>query len=193
MLYRAAPHSWQLLRAFFTRNDILYIFPNFTQTNTNAMNSKIRNTKQRLFKFIPLLLLFLFAVIKANAQTTTDNDARAKEITDAMNNSANEWNKGNLDAFMNLYDPSATMMMPTGPVGLDAIRNLYEKKYFNGNMPKQNLRYTDMKVHMLGTDYALLIGSFTLYDNNLPERSGRYSLVIIRTKNGWKILHDHSS
>ncbi|HEY2583881.1 MAG TPA: nuclear transport factor 2 family protein, partial [Mucilaginibacter sp.] len=86
-----------------------------------------------------------------------------------------------------------TMMMPTGTAGLDVIRSLYEKKYFSGSMPKQNLRYTDMKVRFLGNDYALLTGAFTLYGNNLPERSGRYSLVMKHTVNGWKILHDHSS
>jgi ketosteroid isomerase-like protein len=32
-----------------------------------------------------------------------------------------------------------------------------------------------------------------LYGKNLPERSGRYSLVMQHTKDGWKILHDHSS
>ncbi|GAC1313157.1 MAG: hypothetical protein NVSMB24_35920 [Mucilaginibacter sp.] len=139
-----------------------------------------------------LLVCFLYFAYQANAQTSSGSDLRAKEITTAMDNSANEWNKGNLDAFMNLYDPSATMMMPTGPVGLDAIRSLYEKSYFKGSMPKQNLRYTDMKVRFLGKRYALLTGGFVLYGNGLPERSGRYSLVMVHNKHGWKILHDHS-
>ena len=151
-----------------------------------------KKTKPSGFRFAVLLLCFFFVVIKTHAQTATDNDPRAKEIITAMDNSANEWNKGNLEAFMNLYDPSATMMMAAGPVGLDSIRSLYVKKYFKGSMPKQNLRYTDMKVRFLGKDYALLTGGFTLYGNNLPERSGRYSLVLTHTKHGWKILHDHS-
>jgi ketosteroid isomerase-like protein len=139
------------------------------------------------------VLLVCFAItLKTHAQPATDTDPKAKAIIAAMNNSAEEWNKGHLDAFMEMYYPSATMMMPTGPVGLGAIRALYETKYFNGGMPKQNLRYTDMDVRLLGKEYALLTGAFTLYDNNLPERSGRYSLVMIHTKHGWKILHDHS-
>jgi ketosteroid isomerase-like protein len=84
------------------------------------------------------------------------------------------------------------MMMPTGPVGLNAIRDLYQKHYFNGKMPKQNLYYSEMKVTMLGSNYALLTGKFTLTGSNLPERSGRYSLVMVYTNDGWKILHDHS-
>jgi len=135
---------------------------------------------------ILFLSLFVFAM-QAKAQGT-----KAAAIIVAMNNSAKDWNAGNLEDFMKMYTDSSTMMYPTGPVGLSSIRDLYEKKYFNGKMPKQNLSYSEMKVTMLGENYALLTGKFTLSGNNLPERSGVYSLVMVLTKDGWKILHDHS-
>jgi len=147
------------------------------------------NRKGILILAILLFLAFINNAVRAQA---TNTDVATQQITAAMDSSANEWNKGDLESFINMYDPSATMMMPSGPVGLDAIRALYVNKYFNGKMPKQNLRYSDMKVRLLGDDYALLTGAFTLYGNNLPDRSGRYSLVMIHTKYGWKILHDHS-
>ena len=140
-------------------------------------------------KFIlPLLCLSFFAFTSpVHAQ-----DAQSKIIT-AMKNSENDWNKGDLDSFMKMYTDESTMMMPTGLAGINTIKELYEKKYFNGKMPKQSLHYDDLKVTLLGEKYALLTGKFTLSGNNLPERSGRYSLVMILTKDGWKILHDHSS
>lgn len=144
---------------------------------------------KHLAKCIVLVILFLISKVQAQ---TIDTAATAKEIIQTMNSSTDEWNKGHLEAFMNMYDPSATMMMPTGPVGIQSIKDLYEKKYFNGIMPKQNLRYSDMQVRFLGSNYALLTGAFTLYGNNLADRSGRYSLVMVHVKNGWKILHDHS-
>lgn len=145
--------------------------------------------KKSVFTRTLFMLCILFAANGAKAQ-----DGAAKEITDAMTNSAEQWNKGQLAEFISLYDASATMMFPTGPVGMDGIKNLYQKSYFKPDgMPKQNLKYTDLKVRMLGKDYALLTGGFTLYGNNLPERSGRYSLVWQHTAKGWKILHDHSS
>jgi len=157
------------------------------------MTISTKKIKLNIFRLPLILFCFFITGIEARAQATTADNPTAKEIVNAMVNSANEWNKGNLEAFMSLYDASATMMMPTGPACLDAIRSLYEKKYFAGGMPKQNLRYSDMKVRFLGGDYALLTGAFTLYGNNLPERSGRYSLVMVRSPTGWKILHDHSS
>lgn len=140
-------------------------------------------------KFIVLLCFLTFSTLTMQVHA---QDAQSKIIT-AMKNSENDWNKGDLDSFMKMYTDESTMMMPTGPAGINTIKDLYEKKYFNGKMPKQNLHYDDLKVTLLGEKYALLTGKFTLSGNNLPERSGRYSLVMILTKNGWKILHDHSS
>ena len=143
------------------------------------------------FRLYPLLSFLVLAVftMQARAQNTQSKEVA---IIEAMKNSASDWNKGDLDSFMKMYTESSTMMMPTGPVGISAIRELYEKKYFNGKMPKQNLFYNEMEVTLLGENYALLTGKFTLSGNNLPERSGRYSLVMAYTKDGWKILHDHS-
>ena len=142
-------------------------------------------------KILVILLTFFAIAIQAEAQGTGAR-SKASAIIAAMNNSADQWNKGDLDDFMKMYTDSSTMMYPTGPVGLSSIRELYEKKYFNGKMPKQNLSYSEMKVTMLGDNYALLTGKFTLKGGSLPERSGVYSLVMVLTKDGWKILHDHS-
>lgn len=138
---------------------------------------------------LSLLLCISFSML---SKQTNAQDAQSKIIA-AMKNSENDWNKGDLDSFMKMYTDESTMMMPTGPAGINTIKELYERKYFNGKMPKQNLHYDDLKVTLLGEKYALLTGKFTLSGNNLPESSGRYSLVMILTKNGWKILHDHSS
>src|SRR5580693_9358573 len=122
------------------------------------------------YKILMPIVCFVAFVIQTKAQGT-----KSAAIIAAMNNSAKDWNTGNLERFMKMYTDSSTMMYPTGPVGLSTIRQLYETKYFNGKMPKQNLYYSEMKVTMLGENYALLTGKFTLSGNNLPERSGVYS------------------
>jgi len=164
----------------------------FTKSKLNLSAMTYITTKLKSIFLAAAFLLCFISANKVSAQTAAASDPRVKEMVNAMNHSADEWNKGHLQPLMDLYDPSATMSMPTGLVGLDGIRSVYEKYYFVGKMPKQNLRYTDIKVRFLGRDYALLTGGFTLYGNNLPERSGRYSLVMIRKGKSWKILHDHS-
>jgi len=94
-------------------------------------------TNSRLLVFLISSLLS----IHAGAQNTTQDPPTSKEsaIITAMKNSENDWNNGDLDSFMKMYTGTSTMMMPTGPVGLNAIRDLYQNHYFNGKMPKQQL------------------------------------------------------
>ncbi|MGZ3763798.1 MAG: YybH family protein [Mucilaginibacter sp.] len=153
----------------------------------------VQKNKLNRYPFFLIILFFAALSTQVKAQQSADTHSKESAIIAAMKNSENDWNKGDLGNFMKMYIDSSTMMMPTGPAGLTTIRELYEKKYFNGKMPKQNLRYDELKVTLLGANYALLTGKFTLYGNNIPERTGRYSLVMVYTADGWKILHDHSS
>ncbi len=143
-------------------------------------------------------LLLLFAVASGRAQQTdgraqAPQSAAEKEIFAAMNEATVQWNKGDLDAYMSLYDGSATMMLASGRVGLDSIRGMYVKYYFPGGHPKQEFAYDTYQLTMLGKDYALLTGRFILKANDkLTERKGTFSLTMVRRKDGWKILHDHS-
>ena len=120
-------------------------------------------------------------------------DVRVGELKELMQQSAQKWNNADLDGFMSFYDSAATFMFSTGPVGLDKVKANYEKGFFKDGKPLQQLRFEDIVVRSLGSDHALLTGKFILYGNNLPERSGIYSLIFIRRGNSWKILHDHSS
>jgi ketosteroid isomerase-like protein len=142
-----------------------------------------------------VLLAALLAVslpaFRSNGEEAPGSRETASIIT-AMHQSARYWNEGNLDAFMSLYDTAATFMMLSGPVGISGMRENYQKGFFNGTMPKQQLSYDDLVIRPLGKNYALLTGRFLLTGNNLKDRTGRYTLVFKYTRKGWKILHDHS-
>ena len=139
--------------------------------------------------FLTLLLLLTAGLTRAQAPQS----AAEKAIFAAMNEAAMQWNKGDLDAYMALYDPQATMMLSSGRVGLDSIRGLYVKYYFVGGHPKQELTYDTYQLTMLGRNYALLTGRFILKaTEKYPERKGTFSLTMVKRRDGWKILHDHS-
>jgi ketosteroid isomerase-like protein len=143
------------------------------------------------YVFFFALLMGLLTSSCATKKTLTNQDRET--ITALMHASAQDWNSGKLDQFMSLYDTAATFMMTKGPVGLEGMRENYQKGFFNGDQPKQQLRFEDLVVRPLGGDHALLTGKFVLSGNNLPEKRGIYSLVFVKRASGWKILHDHSS
>lgn len=144
-------------------------------------------------KYFSSFILATAVCLLTTAALKAQDNKTLKQITSAMEKATMDWNKGDLNGYMALYAPEATMMMPNGRVGLDSIRALYVKYYFNGGAPKQQLSYDSYQLTMLGKDYALLTGRFILKANDkLPERIGRFSVILVHKDHAWKLLHDHS-
>jgi len=137
--------------------------------------------------------LTIIAFLSSCTASQKINRDPSGEIISLMHQSSTDWNKADLDAFMALYDTASTFMFTSGPVGLEKMRANYEKGFFKDGKPIQQLRFEDLKVRPLGVDHALLTGKFVLSGNNLADRKGIYTLVFVKRKTGWKILHDHSS
>ena len=136
-----------------------------------------------------LILLLPFFAYHVRAQNNNPKD----EIIKDMEVAAADWNNGNLDGYVALYDSTATMMTRDGRIGLDGIRQVFVKYYFDGKMPKQQLSYDNYELTLLGENYALLTGRFILKANgSLPQRIGIFSVIFVHRADGWKLIHDHS-
>lgn len=123
----------------------------------------------------------------------------ASAIVRMLEESADEWNRGNLDGFLATYldSPQTTFVTGTGLVhGKGAIRDRYLAGYWkSGGLPPQLLRFEDLQVRPLGATHALATGRYVLTqrEGGAPAGKGIFSLVLVRTGGGWKIIHDHSS
>lgn len=108
--------------------------------------------------------------------------------------SADAWNRGDLRGHLAFYVDSVTFMTRNGPrPGVDAVERAFTEAYFVDGMPKQRLDFEQVTVRPLGRDAALETGRFVLSGGGLPEQSGWFTLVWIRTADGWRAVHDHSS
>ncbi|RYG09172.1 MAG: DUF4440 domain-containing protein [Chitinophagaceae bacterium] len=140
-------------------------------------------------KTIKFLLISLMLIGSAQLKA---QDASAQLIK-LMDQAAVSWSNHDLDGYMALYSPKATMAGTQGRVDLKGIRGLYEKYYFEGGKAKQPLSYTNYEITMLGKDHALLTGGFLLKaTSTLKEQKGIFTVVFAKEKGEWKILHDHS-
>jgi ketosteroid isomerase-like protein len=144
---------------------------------------------------VAVLVLLLFA--PAAAWSARGLAAHRSEDAEALVRllvaTTDEWNRGNLEAFIAPYARDSTFMTAAGPVGRDLMVRRYREKYFAGGRPLQALRFEELEVRALGPDHALMTGRFVLSGGALAEQSGRFTLVWVRTPEGWRILHDHSS
>ena len=122
---------------------------------------------------------------------------QADEIKAMMAKSEAAWNRGDLATFANDYEDSPQTTFIGRDIthgGVQAILERYEKGY--PTLEKMgNLTYSEIEVRPLGKDYALANGRFALKRTAAGggDAAGRFTLVLKKTKAGWKIIHDHSS
>jgi hypothetical protein len=66
--------------------------------------------KKCFYLFMVMTWVLAAGTVKAQA------DSAEKQVIQAMNDAAEQWNKGDLDSYMALYDTSTTMMLPQGRI-----------------------------------------------------------------------------
>ena len=143
----------------------------------------------------PLLALGLVAAIAGGCETPGDRSRDAQgEIGAVLEQQVREWNAGNLAGFMEAYAKSERTRFASGgdvSRGWQTVVDRYRKKYGN-RAAMGTLTFTDLEVAALGPDAALAFGRWRL-KREQDEPSGLFTLVLRKTAEGWRIVHDHTS
>jgi len=138
----------------------------------------------KLLLYISLGFFFCYCKPEAKVPDSETDTVDTEDITKKLQASATDWNNGNLEGFVSLYDSSATFMASTSLIGVDTLKAHYQKKYFNGTQPEQQLSFNELQVKALGHNYALVTGKFLLTGAGKPEQSGHFSLIFGLTNVG---------
>ena len=119
-----------------------------------------------------------------------------QEIRRVLDDQVSAWNRGDISAFMDGYDKSdsTTFIGDAITKGHAQVLARYLKRYPTREK-MGTLRFTDLEIHSLGTEYASVIGRFHLDRSGEAggEAAGIFSLLFHRTAQGWKIILDHTS
>jgi ketosteroid isomerase-like protein len=108
----------------------------------------------------------------------------------------NAWNKGDLAGFASSFKNSPDTLVITHEVsrGFAGLLDEYKRDYPN-KTAMGTLSYSDLEVHPLDENFAVVIGKYHLErakkDGGNVE--GLFSLVLENTDNGWKIVIDHTT
>lgn len=120
--------------------------------------------------------------------------ADVAQIRMATEASAAAWNRGNLKDHLAIYVDTVTFMTATGPrPGVAAVEEAFLAKYFRDGRPKQTLSFSQLAIRPLGPNAAMETGRFLLSGGGEADQSGWFTLVWVRTAEGWRVVHDHSS
>jgi uncharacterized protein (TIGR02246 family) len=138
------------------------------------------------------VLLFIPKLSSATAQSTA-NSADSQAITAMLNRQADDWNRGDLDAFATGYknSPDILFMGPTIRRGYDQMLAGYRKSFPNREAMGK-LTFSNLEVQPLDQRFATVTGRFHLERTTAGggDASGYYLLVVEKTPSGWKIIRD---
>jgi beta-aspartyl-peptidase (threonine type) len=146
---------------------------------------------------IPAVLLGVFASVSQAPRLRAASEERQSDraaITKILDAQQNNWNQGNVDAFLEGYwhSPDLTFSGSGGIArGWDGVLARYKKNYPDRATMGQ-LDFSNLEFHFLGQDAALVLGHWHLSRAH-GDAGGVFSLVWQRFPEGWRIIHDHTS
>ena len=140
-------------------------------------------------KVFTLTLLISFFMLAAKAQPKDEWSVRA-----LLAQQTKDWNSGNVDAFMNGYWQSDSLMFigKSGIIyGWQKTLDGYKKRYPDtASMGK--LDFELLQVKPLSADYYFVVGKWHL-TRTIGDAGGVFTLMFRKIKNRWVIVADHTS
>ena len=144
--------------------------------------------------------LLLFAIIPLPAQAQQSVSAKRREgraiaaIRAVLDAQSAAWNRGEVEGYMNGYERSGSIVFISGDSvtrGWQTVLDRYKKTY-DSREKMGTLTFSDLEFNLMGSNTAIVIGRWHL-KRAQDEPHGRFTLIFKRTKQGWRIIHDHTS
>ncbi len=152
----------------------------------------------RLIVSLVTILLAAGFTLPAEAQTSAKPRKSEGKIINAVRAVLDEqkdaWNRGDIEGYMNGYARSAGTVFVSGDNvtrGWGTVLERYQKNY-SSREKMGTLTFSDLEITPIGNDAAVVLGRWHL-QRAKDEPHGRFTLVLRRTKQGWRIVHDHTS
>lgn len=139
-------------------------------------------------------LLALPWMLLAGCAVTPQAGGDAAAIRALLERQVSDWNAGDLEGFMRAYLQARETRFASGDHagrGWDQALARYRLRFPEGS-GMGRLAFGEVEVESLGRHHALAFGRWRL-DAGGTVRHGLFTLVLARTVDGWKIVHDHTS
>ena len=127
----------------------------------------------------------------------TNSQAQSKDeqqIRNLLHTQVEAWNRGDLEAFMQTYWKSDSLMF----IGKNGIKWGWDetlanyKKGYPDTAAMGQLSFDIIQVKRLSVMYYYVVGKWML-KRSIGDISGHYDLLLRKIKGKWVIISDHSS
>jgi len=144
------------------------------------------------------LLLVVILPISISAQSAAGPKKRSDRIIAAvravLDAQVDAWNRGDIEGYMAGYRRSEETVFVSGDSltrGWKTVLARYKKNY-DSREKMGTLTFSDLEITPIGSDAAIAIGRWHL-QRAKDEPHGRFTLIFRKTRQGWRIVHDHTS
>ena len=141
-----------------------------------------------------MFALIVLAAVSVSAQSEKEKTKIITEIEQVMTAQTAAWNRGDIDGFMEGYWKSEEMRFVSGnsvTMGWQGALDRYKRSY-DTREKMGELTFEDPVIVVLDKNNAYVFGRFTLVRKE-DKPTGLFTLVFRRIKDGWRIIHDHTS
>ncbi|MBD0370395.1 MAG: SgcJ/EcaC family oxidoreductase [Pyrinomonadaceae bacterium] len=147
--------------------------------------------------FIACAVIFVAHAQARQGETSKPNRAETKmmrEVRAVLEAQVAAWNRGDIEGFMSGYAQSSDTVFVSGDTltrGWETVLNRYKKAY-DSREKMGVLTFSELEIKSLAKNVAVVTGRWRL-KRTADEPHGRFTLILRRTRAGWRIIHDHTS
>ncbi len=139
-----------------------------------------------------IVAFFVLLIITTAASAQKNKDSLL--IVQAMDAQIEAWNSGDIDAYMETYWKSDSLLFigKSGPTyGWEQTKKNYKKGYPD-TAAMGKLRFELIQMKRLSVMYYSVVGKWFL-KRSIGDIGGAFTLIFRKIKGKWVIIQDHSS
>ena len=149
---------------------------------------------KRILVLLTVPLLLLTACASPHGDRGRDQSQAIEAVVRAQEAA---WNRGDLEEYMSEgYLKSQELTFYSGgdvTRGYETVLERYRQRYKEGGREMGRLSFSEVETFNYGPDSGLVRGRWKLEFLDKTQIGGLFSLILRRTPEGWRIVHDHTS
>jgi uncharacterized protein (TIGR02246 family) len=121
-------------------------------------------------------------------------DKKAAAVRAVLEAQVAAWNRGDIEGFMEGYRRSEETVFISGDSvtrGWQTVLDRYKKGY-DTRAKMGTLTFSELDIKFLSKKTAVVIGRWAL-QREQDNPHGRFTLLFRKFKEGWRVVHDHTS
>ena len=143
--------------------------------------------------FFAVLALTIFSCTSHQTSSTIDLKAEETSIRLVLQNQVEDWNKANIEGFMQGYWKSDSILFIGSKIthGWDSTLARYKRSYPD-ETTMGKLRFELMDIKFITADACLVTGKYLL-TREKDNPHGIFTLLFRKKEGKWVIVYDHTS